>query len=276
MAAVKRYLGIGFAYNQSPPLSRYPLENFLFSTKAGYCQQFSGTMALLLRMGGVPARVASGFTAGVYDTSTHRWVVSDIDAHAWVEVWYPGYGWVRSDPTPATAPARAGTSAPPILKPSGAGAKAAATIPHREIGGAGTTRAAAGAHHGGGLTLWLVVPVAVLLLILGLPLVRIVIASTASADLLTELERALVRTRRPVPDGVTLVALEHRLATAPDAAAYVRALRLARYGGGARPPTATQRRALRDELARGLGLRGAIRAFWALPPWLPARHHRPS
>ena len=46
-------------------------------------------MALLLRMGGVPARVASGFTSGALDTTSHTWQVSDIDAHAWVEAWFP-------------------------------------------------------------------------------------------------------------------------------------------------------------------------------------------
>ena len=61
-------------------------------------------MALLLRMGGIPARVAVGFTTGTYDTATHQYVVSDIDAHAWVEAWFPHYGWVRFDPTPAAAP----------------------------------------------------------------------------------------------------------------------------------------------------------------------------
>ena len=55
----------------------------------GYCQQFSGAMALLLRMGGIPARVAAGFTPGTYDKDSGRWIVTDIDAHAWVEAWFP-------------------------------------------------------------------------------------------------------------------------------------------------------------------------------------------
>jgi hypothetical protein len=85
-------------------------------------------------------------------------------------------------------------------------------------------------------------------------------------ELLAELERALARTRRPLADGVTLVALERRFADAPEAAGYVRALRLARYGGRATRPSAAQRRALRQELRRGLGVRGALRSLWALPP----------
>src|SRR3712207_2294936 len=63
-------------------------------------------MALLLRMGGVPARVATGFTTGSLDRQQNEYVVRDLDAHSWVEAWFPGYGWVTRDPTPAAAPAR--------------------------------------------------------------------------------------------------------------------------------------------------------------------------
>ena len=64
-----------------------PLESFLFTDRAGYCQQFSGAMALLLRMGGVPARVAEGFAPGIFDTKKRRYVVHDFDAHSWVEAY---------------------------------------------------------------------------------------------------------------------------------------------------------------------------------------------
>ncbi len=77
------------------------------TSEPGYCQQFSGAMALLLRMGGVPARVASGFTSGSFDRSRDEWVVRDVDAHSWVEVYFPGQGWVAFDPTPEVAPPRA-------------------------------------------------------------------------------------------------------------------------------------------------------------------------
>jgi hypothetical protein len=82
-----------------------------------------------------------------------------------------------------------------------------------------------------------------------------------------ELERALRRSgRRPTP-GLTLSRLEHSLRAAPDAAAYVGTLRAARYGHGTGFPTRSQRRALRRELGAGLGIRGRLRGFWALPPW---------
>ena len=90
--AVLRYLrGDDFAYTESPPLGAENLDGFLFDAKSGYCQQFSGAMALLLRMGGVPARVSTGFTTGLLDRKAGEYVVRDLDAHSWVEVWYSGY-----------------------------------------------------------------------------------------------------------------------------------------------------------------------------------------
>jgi transglutaminase-like putative cysteine protease len=61
---VQSYLRRGFTYTETPPARRVPLDAFLFGDKVGYCQQFSGAMALLLRMGGVPARVATGLQPG--------------------------------------------------------------------------------------------------------------------------------------------------------------------------------------------------------------------
>ena len=89
----------GFRYDESPPQSSGPpLIAFVNRTKAGYCQHYAGAMALMLRMLGVPARVAVGFTSGRLEDE--RWVVTDHDAHAWVEVWFAGQGWVPFDPTP--------------------------------------------------------------------------------------------------------------------------------------------------------------------------------
>ncbi len=76
------------------------LVEFLTVGKTGYCEQFSAAMAVMLRSVGVPARVAVGFTGGA-ETGDHR-TVSTSDAHAWVEAWFPGYGWMIFDPTPLT------------------------------------------------------------------------------------------------------------------------------------------------------------------------------
>jgi transglutaminase-like putative cysteine protease len=89
----------GFTYDESPPsTSGAPLVGFVNRTKAGYCQHYAGAMALMLRMLGIPARVAVGFTSGNLDEG--KWVVTDHEAHAWVEVWFAGQGWVPFDPTP--------------------------------------------------------------------------------------------------------------------------------------------------------------------------------
>ena len=90
----------GFGYAEHPPLSAGapPLVDFLERSKLGYCQQFAGTMALMLRYLGIPARVAVGFTSGTWSNGT--WTVTDHDAHAWVEAWFAGYGWLTFDPTP--------------------------------------------------------------------------------------------------------------------------------------------------------------------------------
>ena len=75
-----------------------PLVDFVERTRAGYCQHFAGAMTVMLRMLGVPARVAVGFTAGTWKGGV--WTVTDYQAHAWVEAWFAGYGWLTFDPTP--------------------------------------------------------------------------------------------------------------------------------------------------------------------------------
>jgi transglutaminase-like putative cysteine protease len=89
----------GFTYDESPPRAKGPpLAVFVTRTRAGYCQHFAGAMAAMLRMLGVPARVAVGFTSG--SPRDGRWEVANRDAHAWVEVWFRGHGWIPFDPTP--------------------------------------------------------------------------------------------------------------------------------------------------------------------------------
>jgi hypothetical protein len=266
--AVERYLSSGFTYSEDPAPAAYPLETFLFKTRVGYCQQFAGAMALLLRMGGVPARVAVGFTSGSYNTATRRWLVSDIDAHAWVEAWFPRYGWVRFDPTPAAAPALGGRS--PISGAAAAGSSQAAKQPSSHgHGAAGSTRLASRAvgHGSGSPDGWEALAIALAILAALLVTAYLLTRPLAPGEArLAELERAFARTRRPVGAGTTLLELERRLATSPEAAGYVRELRMARFGEGAGEPSRRQRRALRTELRLGLGPLGRARALWALPP----------
>ena len=101
----------GFTYDESPPASRGlpPLAHFIAKGKSGYCQHFAGAMALMLRFLGIPARVAGGFTSGKREGDS--WIVTDHNAHAWVEVWFPGYGWLAFDPTPGRGSLAANYSA---------------------------------------------------------------------------------------------------------------------------------------------------------------------
>jgi transglutaminase-like putative cysteine protease len=106
----------GFRYSNHPTEIQPALVGFVTQTRAGYCQYFAGAMALMLRYLGIPARVAVGFSGGTYSARSHSWLVTDRDSHAWVEVWFKGYGWLAFDPTPAAPgfsrhPTLAGTPA---------------------------------------------------------------------------------------------------------------------------------------------------------------------
>lgn len=112
-----------FRYSNHPTMISPPLVGFVTTTHSGYCQYFAGAMALMLRYLGIPARVAVGFAGGSYDSRQHVWNVTDREAHAWVEVWFEGYGWLPFDPTPAApgaAPRR--TQAGTRTGPGGGGA----------------------------------------------------------------------------------------------------------------------------------------------------------
>jgi len=125
-----------FHYSNHPRVIRPALVGFVTKTHAGYCQYFAGAMALMLRYLGIPARVAVGFAGGTYDSKQGVWNVTDREAHAWVEVWFKGYGWLPFDPTPAApgaAPRQiqagvsgAGNGTGGLASPTGGGATLAA------------------------------------------------------------------------------------------------------------------------------------------------------
>lgn len=102
-----RWIGGEFAYTLETPLAgRHSADEFLFEQKAGFCEHFSSAFAVLMRSAGIPARVVTGYAGGVRNRFGDYWVVRRMDAHAWNEVWLPGRGWVRVDPTAAVAPER--------------------------------------------------------------------------------------------------------------------------------------------------------------------------
>jgi transglutaminase-like putative cysteine protease len=81
--------------------TKQPVAEFLFEKKRGYCEYFATAAALLLRLEGVPARYVRGFTVREANRLDDEYVVREADAHAWIEAWLPGRGWVEADPTPA-------------------------------------------------------------------------------------------------------------------------------------------------------------------------------
>jgi transglutaminase-like putative cysteine protease len=84
-----------------PPLHQDVVDYFLFELRRGFCDYYSSAMAVLARAAGVPARVALGYTSGVFNRTTGAFLVQDRNAHSWVEIYFPGYGWVEFEPTAA-------------------------------------------------------------------------------------------------------------------------------------------------------------------------------
>jgi protein-glutamine gamma-glutamyltransferase len=80
-----------------------PLAHFLFETRAGHCEYFASAMTIMLRTLGIPAREVNGFLPGEYNDLAGDYIVRASDAHSWVEVYFPGDGWVTFDPTPSAA-----------------------------------------------------------------------------------------------------------------------------------------------------------------------------
>jgi protein-glutamine gamma-glutamyltransferase len=101
--AVERHLRSDYAYTLELPDREVadPVANFLFARRKGHCEYFASSMAVMLRSLGIPARLATGFQSGVYNSVSDLWLVRASDAHSWVEAWIPGYGWTTFDPTPA-------------------------------------------------------------------------------------------------------------------------------------------------------------------------------
>lgn len=97
----------GFRYSLNPPLlGADPIDEFLFKTKKGYCEHYASAFAFLMRASGIPARVVGGYLGGELNPFGGYLIVRQSDAHAWVEVWLPEKGWIRTDPTAVVSPER--------------------------------------------------------------------------------------------------------------------------------------------------------------------------
>ena len=287
----------GFTYDETPPSpdGAPPLVAFL-DDQQGYCQHFAGAMTLMLRYLGIPARVAVGFSTGDLSKDKTTRTVTDHDAHAWVEVWFPGWGWLPFDPTPARAQLSGPYSysginfdaagAAGVLNASGGGATSRLVQklsearvgeqfnPDRPTGGRGYVPVVR--EHGASLIKFLALLAAAVAL--GIVLVkqgvrvrryltrdarRLAIASRQElVDYLADPGVALPRSATPQE---LAAELEHEFAI--DAEAYGRALATTRYAPVGESRSAarqlrTELRALRRALRRRIGvprrLRGAV------------------
>jgi transglutaminase-like putative cysteine protease len=106
-AVLHRFRNEPFRYTLSPPpLGRDGIDDFLFGTRAGFCEHYAGAFVFVMRAAGVPARVVTGYQGGEVNPVDGYMSVRQSDAHAWAEVWLRERGWVRVDPTGAVSPAR--------------------------------------------------------------------------------------------------------------------------------------------------------------------------
>jgi hypothetical protein len=121
-----------FTYDLKPnlPSSSSWLLKFLTTDKRGVCRQFAWAFAVLARLLGIPSRIAVGYTAGSYSGRTGSWQVTTTDAHAWPELYFPSYGWLRFEPTP-TAHGQ-GTATVPSYATGGTGP--GSTVTHSQVG----------------------------------------------------------------------------------------------------------------------------------------------
>ncbi|MGB7184414.1 MAG: DUF3488 and transglutaminase-like domain-containing protein [Burkholderiaceae bacterium] len=106
-AALRMFHKQAFVYTLQPPqLGRDSVDDFLFTTRSGFCEHFTSSFVVLMRMLGIPARVVTGYQGGEINPVDGFMVVRQSDAHAWAEYWTQADGWVRVDPTAAVAPER--------------------------------------------------------------------------------------------------------------------------------------------------------------------------
>ncbi|MFB6218844.1 MAG: DUF3488 and DUF4129 domain-containing transglutaminase family protein, partial [Halobacteriaceae archaeon] len=108
--AIEEYLESNKEYSTTvPPPDENVAAEFLFERDQGYCVYYATTMVTMLRSQGIPARYVVGYTPG-QRVAEDKWVVRGLDSHAWVEVYFPGYGWITFDPTPGAERGEAETS----------------------------------------------------------------------------------------------------------------------------------------------------------------------
>ena len=118
-SAIEAYLR-QYPYNTqiaAPPAGKDGVDYFLFDVKQGYCDYYASAMTMMLRSIGIPARFVAGYAPGEFDSETSKYTVLEQNAHAWVEVFFPSYGWVQFEPTAAQPVLLRPTQAPEEVAP---------------------------------------------------------------------------------------------------------------------------------------------------------------
>ena len=119
VTAIDDYLQTHETYDLTSPVpapGQDAVDDFLFVSHRGFCEQFASAAVVMLRSTGIPARLVAGYSQGDLTSAPGERVMRGTDAHAWVQVWYPGVGWVNSDPTAASE--LAPVAAPTVAKPA--------------------------------------------------------------------------------------------------------------------------------------------------------------
>ncbi|HEV2141675.1 MAG TPA: transglutaminase domain-containing protein [Candidatus Dormibacteraeota bacterium] len=102
-AAIEAYLrdrkNFTYTLDATTPPGRDKIDYFLFTSHRGYCEFFATAMGDMLRSLGIPTRLVNGFGPGSFEAQIQSWVVRGEDAHTWVEVYFPNYGWIPFEPT---------------------------------------------------------------------------------------------------------------------------------------------------------------------------------
>ena len=174
--AIERYLSDPTIFEYQPNVldvdcgGRGIADCFVFSKK-GYCEHFATTMVVMLRLAGVPARLVEGFLPGERDASGKE-TITKAQAHAWVEAYFPGYGWVDFDPTASIGQPQAIDDGPPVASPT-PGPTGAAVTPRpsgrdpRDEPVGGTSGGSPRPTAGSGPVILVIVPLVAIILALG-------------------------------------------------------------------------------------------------------------
>lgn len=119
--AIEQYLR-KFPYTtdvERPPTGEDIADFFLFELQEGYCDYYATAMVVLARAAGLPARLVVGYASGSYDVLNARYIVTEADAHAWPEIYFPGYGWIEFEPTAGRPPIDRNTETEDFVWPDG-------------------------------------------------------------------------------------------------------------------------------------------------------------